>query len=153
MGFVMFSLLFVFALYFQQVAGYSPLQGGLSFIPLCGAFALTGPLIGRNIHRTGHWPPMVAGLLALALGALLLRGLGTDGDYGAVWPAFLIIGVGYGITSTPMAAAVLEAVPPRVVGGCRKARLDEVRHRREHDRGGSASPRRRQGVPDRQGGL
>jgi MFS transporter, DHA2 family, methylenomycin A resistance protein len=111
MGFVMFSVLFIFALYFQQVAGYSPLEGGLSFIPLCGAFAITGPLIGRNVHRTGSWPPMAAGLALLAFGALLLLRLGIHSGYGTVWPAFLVIGIGYGITSTPMAAAVLGAVP------------------------------------------
>lgn len=116
MGFVMFSLLFIFALYFQQVAGYSPLQGGLGFIPLCGAFAITGPLIGRNIHRTGHWPPMACGLALIALGSLLLLRLGAHSGYHAVWPAFLIIGIGYGITSTPMAAAVLGAVPPDRAG-------------------------------------
>jgi len=111
MGFVMFSILFIFALYFQQVSGDSPLAGGLSFIPLCGAFAITGPLIGRSLHRTGHWPPMAAGLTLIALGALLLSRLGVHSGYEQVWPAFLIIGIGYGITSTPMAAAVLGAVP------------------------------------------
>jgi DHA2 family methylenomycin A resistance protein-like MFS transporter len=116
MGFVMFSVLFIFALYFQQVTGYSPLKGGLCFIPLCGAFAVTGPLIGRNIHRTGQWPPMAAGLALLVLGVLLLLRLGIHSGYGAVWPAFLIIGIGYGITSTPMAAAVLGAVPPGRAG-------------------------------------
>jgi DHA2 family methylenomycin A resistance protein-like MFS transporter len=116
MGFVMFSILFIFALYFQQVAGYSPLQSGLSFIPLCGAFAAAGPLIGRNIHRTGHWPPMAGGLALIALGALLLLRVGVHNDYEAVWPAFLIIGIGYGITSTPMAAAVLSCVPPDRAG-------------------------------------
>jgi DHA2 family methylenomycin A resistance protein-like MFS transporter len=116
MGFVMFSLLFIFALYFQQVAGDSPLQGGLCFLPLCGAFAITGPLIGRNIRRTGHWPPMAAGLALIAIGALLLLRLGAHSGYGAVWPEFVIIGIGYGITSTPMAAAVLGAVPPDRAG-------------------------------------
>ena len=116
MGFVMFSILFIFALYFQEVARYSPLEGGLSFLPLCGAFAATGPLIGRNIHRAGHWPPIACGLALIALGALLLSRLGVHSGYGAVWPAFLIIGIGYGITSTPMAAVVLGAVPPDRAG-------------------------------------
>jgi DHA2 family methylenomycin A resistance protein-like MFS transporter len=116
MGFAMFSILFIFALYFQQVAGDSPLQGGLDFIPLCGAFAITGPLIGRSIHRTGHWPPMAGGLALITLGALLLLGLGARSGYGAIWPPFVIIGIGYGITSTPMAAAVLGAVPASRAG-------------------------------------
>jgi EmrB/QacA subfamily drug resistance transporter len=116
MGFVMFSILFVFALYFQQVVGDSPLRCGLSFIPLCGAFAITGPLIGRSIHRTGHWVPMASGLALIALGALALSSLGAHSGYGAIWPAFLIVGIGYGITSTPMAAAVLGAVPPGRAG-------------------------------------
>jgi hypothetical protein len=111
MGFVMFSLLFMFALYFQQVVSDSALGGGLSFIPLCGAFAITGPLIGRLVHRVGHRAPMVGGLALIALGALLLLRLSVHSGYGQVWPAFLIIGVGYGMTSTPMAAAVLGAVP------------------------------------------
>jgi DHA2 family methylenomycin A resistance protein-like MFS transporter len=116
MGFIMFSILFVFALYFQQIAGDSALQGGLSFIPLCGAFAITGPLIGRLVHRVGHRAPMATGLTLISLGALLLARLGVDSGYGQVWPAFLIIGVGYGMTSTPMAAAVLAAVPSRRSG-------------------------------------
>jgi DHA2 family methylenomycin A resistance protein-like MFS transporter len=116
MGFVVFSILFIFALYFQQVAHDSPLQGGLSFIPLCGAFAITGPLIGRNLHRTGRWPPMAGGLALIAFGVLLLLRLSAKSGYDAIWPAFLIIGVGYGITSTPMAAAVLDAVPPGRAG-------------------------------------
>jgi DHA2 family methylenomycin A resistance protein-like MFS transporter len=116
MGFVMFSLLFIFALYFQQVLSDSALAGGLSFIPLCGAFAITGPLIGRLVHRVGHRAPMVAGLALIALGSLLLLRLSVHSTYGQVWPAFLIIGVGYGMTSTPMAAAVLGSVPARRAG-------------------------------------
>jgi MFS transporter, DHA2 family, methylenomycin A resistance protein len=116
MGFAMFSILFIFALYFQQVAGDSPLHGGLDFIPLCGAFAIAGPLIGRNIHRTGHWLPMAMGFALIAFGVLLLLRLGTHSSYGAIWPGFLAIGVGYGIASTPMAAAVMGAVPANRAG-------------------------------------
>ena len=111
MGFVMFSILFVFALYFQRIAGDSALQGGLSFVPLCGAFAITGPLIGRLVHRVGHRAPMVGGLTLISLGALVLLRISVHSGYEQVWPAFVIIGVGYGMTSTPMAAAVLSAVP------------------------------------------
>jgi DHA2 family methylenomycin A resistance protein-like MFS transporter len=108
--------LFIFALYFQDIAGDSALQGGLSFVPLCGAFAVTGPLIGRLVHRVGHRTPMVVGLALIALGALLLLRVSAHSSYAQIWPAFLSIGVGYGLTSTPMAAAVLGAVPAARAG-------------------------------------
>jgi hypothetical protein len=54
---------------------------------------------------------VVAGLSLIALGALLLLGVSVHSGYLAVWPAFLTIGAGYGLTSTPMAAAALGAVP------------------------------------------
>jgi DHA2 family methylenomycin A resistance protein-like MFS transporter len=59
---------------------------------------------------------MVAGLALIALGALLLLRVSAHGGYNQVWPAFLSIGVGYGLTSTPMAAAVLGAVPAARAG-------------------------------------
>ena len=108
MGFVVFSFLFVFALYFQQVQGQTALASGLRFVPLCGAFALIGPVIGRLVHRTGHRGPMTVGLSLMAVGALALLGVGA---HATVWPVFLIVGVGYGLVSTPMANAVLAAVP------------------------------------------
>jgi DHA2 family methylenomycin A resistance protein-like MFS transporter len=54
---------------------------------------------------------MVGGLTLISLGALVLLRISVHSGYEQVWPAFVIIGVGYGMTSTPMAAAVLSAVP------------------------------------------
>ncbi len=116
MGFVVIGLLFLFALYFQQVQGGSAIAAGLRFVPLTAAFVLTGPLAGRVIDRTGHRAPMSAGCLLLAAGALLLLRVGPDSGYGPVWWPFVIIGIGYGLLSTPMAAAVLGAVPRERAG-------------------------------------
>ncbi len=116
MGFVTVGLLFVFALFFQQVQGDSPIAAGLRFLPLTAAFVLAGPLVGRLIERLGHRVPMTAGCALLALGTLLLLGVGAGSGYGAVWWPFVIIGLGYGLLSTPMAAAVLGAVPRERAG-------------------------------------
>lgn len=116
MGFVTIGLLFVFTLFFQQVQGQSAIAAGLRFLPLTVAFALTGPLTGRMIDRIGHRTPMTAGSALLALGALLLLRVHPGSGYGPVgWP-FAIVGVGYGLLSTPMAAAVLGAVPRERAG-------------------------------------
>lgn len=101
----------MFALFFQQVQGQSAIAAGLRFLPLTVAFVLVGPLIGRVIDRAGHRAPMAAGGALLALGALLLLRVNANSGYGPIWWPFAIIGVGYGLLSTPMAAAVLGAVP------------------------------------------
>jgi DHA2 family methylenomycin A resistance protein-like MFS transporter len=111
MAFVVVGLLFLFALYFQQVQGDSAIAAGLRFVPLTAAFVLAGPLVGRAIERVGHRAPMTAGCVLLAAGTLLLLRVGPDSGYGPVWWPFVIVGLGYGLLSTPMAAVVLGAVP------------------------------------------
>ena len=116
MGFVTVGLLFVFALFFQQVQGQSAIAAGLRFLPLTVAFMLVGPLVGRVIDRAGYRAPMTAGAALLALGALLLLRANAGSGYGPIWWPFALIGVGYGLLSTPMAAAVLGTVPPERAG-------------------------------------
>jgi DHA2 family methylenomycin A resistance protein-like MFS transporter len=116
MGFVVIGVLFLFALYFQQVQGASAIAAGLRFVPLTLAFVVAGPLVGRVIDRTGHRIPMTAGCLLLAAGSLLLLRTSPDSGYGPVWWPFVITGLGYGLLSTPMAAAVLGAVPRERAG-------------------------------------
>lgn len=115
MGFVTIGLLFMFTLFFQQVQGQPAITAGLRFLPLTIAFALTGPLTGRVIDHIGHRTPMTTGAALLALGTLLLR-VHLSSGYGPVWWPFAIIGVGYGLLSTPMAAAVLGTVPRERAG-------------------------------------
>lgn len=107
MGFDTIGVLFCYALFFQQVQHDSALGAGLRFVPLTAAFVLTGPLVGRLVHRTGHRLPMSAGAALLAVGAGLMIALDAD----LVWLPFVVFGVGYGFLSTPMAAAALSSVP------------------------------------------
>jgi EmrB/QacA subfamily drug resistance transporter len=116
MGFVMFGVLFLFALFFQQVQGASAIAAGVRFLPLTVAFLLTGPIVGRMIDRVGHRLPMTVGCALMGAGMLSLLGVAAHSGYGAVWWPFVLVGVGYGLTSTPMAAAVLGAVPAERAG-------------------------------------
>ena len=116
MGFVTIGVIFVFSLFFQQAQGLSPIAAGLRFLPLTVVFVLVGPLVGRVVHRIGHRLPMVAGAGLLAAGAAALLRISPGDGYLAVgWP-FALLGLGYGLLSTPMAAAALGAVPPERAG-------------------------------------
>ena len=99
-----------------QVQGDSAVAAGLRFVPLTGAFVLAGPPVGRFIDRIGHRAPMTAGCALLVAGPIALLRAGPHSGYGTVWWPFVIIGLGYGLLSTPMAAAVLGAVPRERAG-------------------------------------
>jgi EmrB/QacA subfamily drug resistance transporter len=116
MGFVVIGLLFLFALFFQQGQGKTAVAAGLRFVPLTATFVVVGPLIGRVIDRVGHRVPMTLGCVLMGVGCLLLLRVTAASGYAQIaWP-FAIVGVGYGLTSTPMAAAVLGAVPRERAG-------------------------------------
>jgi DHA2 family methylenomycin A resistance protein-like MFS transporter len=111
MGFVTIGLLFIFSLFFQQVQGDSAISAGVRFVPFTVAFVICGPLVGRVINRSGHRMPMTIGCLLMAIGCLLLLRVGPHTGYLVVAGPFVLIGIGYGLLSTPMAAAVMGAVP------------------------------------------
>jgi EmrB/QacA subfamily drug resistance transporter len=110
MGFALFGLLFLFSLYFEVIQGVSPTDTGLRFLPLSIAFIVVGPLTGRLVSRTGYRLPMSVGLGLVGVGTLLLANLDVDTPYSEMWWRFGLIGVGYGLASTPMAAVVMASV-------------------------------------------
>lgn len=124
MGFVTIGLLFLLSLFFQRAQGISALGAGLRFLPLTVAFVVTGPLVGRAVGRIGHRLPMAGGAALMAVGALLLLPVQTGSGYGLVAGPLLLAGIGYGLLSTPMAAAVLAAVPAERAGAASAGNLD-----------------------------
>lgn len=116
MGFVLFGLLFVFAIFFQRAEGASAASAGARFLPLSLAFVIVGPLAGRLMGRAGARILMTAGLALVGLGCLLLVQVDAGTTYWYVGAVFALIGVGYGLTSTPMAAVVMSSAPGRLAG-------------------------------------
>jgi predicted MFS family arabinose efflux permease len=89
---------YLLTLYLQRALGRSPLEAGLSLLPLSVAAAAAGPAAGRLVRRlAGPGPTMVAGLalglragvvilaaaLVVALAGLGRRGPGRPGGAGA----------------------------------------------------------------------
>lgn len=116
MGFVLFGLLFVFAIFFQQAQGHSAASAGARFLPLSLAFVLVGPIAGRMMARAGARTLMTGGLALVGAGCLLLVPVDTGTTYWYVGLVLAVIGVGYGMTSTPMAAVVMSSAPARLAG-------------------------------------
>jgi MFS family permease len=109
-SFAMLAMFFFIALYMQNVLGYSPLEAGLLFLPSTVMIIILGPLAGRATDRVGARPLMVAGLTLAGLSLLWQSFLEVDSGLAFLIPAFVIMGLGMGLTMSPMSTAAMNAV-------------------------------------------
>jgi EmrB/QacA subfamily drug resistance transporter len=120
MYFVGFSgIWLVFALYFQNGLGYSPLQSGLAVTPFALGAAVSAAVAGRLVHRYGRRLTVVglAGvMIGLAATAVVLHAAPAAW---AGWVAalpLLVAGIGGGAVISPNVTLTLKCVPPRMGG-------------------------------------
>ena len=109
--FALFGALFFMTLYLQNLQGWSPVETGVRTLPLSAAMMLMAPLSGVMTERFGPRPAMVAGLLGVAGGLTLLSQLTVDSGYGAIWPAFALLGFGVGLVLTASSDAIVGNAP------------------------------------------
>jgi EmrB/QacA subfamily drug resistance transporter len=114
----MFAWFFLAALYLQLVLGYTPLEVGLAFLPanlIMGAFSLG--LSAKLVMRLGIKPPLVTGMLLVAVGLALFARAPVDGAFAVdVLPAMLILGIGVGMAMNPVLLAAMSDAPPEQAG-------------------------------------
>ncbi|TSD96111.1 DHA2 family efflux MFS transporter permease subunit [Skermania sp. ID1734] len=108
----MFGAVFLLSQYLQIAMGYTPLQAGIRTLPWTAAPMVVAPIAGVLAPRVGLRSLLVSGLTlqALALGWMAL--IVVPGvSYAEVVPAFIMAGVGMGLTFAPSATAVLADMP------------------------------------------
>jgi len=106
----MFGTFFFMSLYFQFIRGYSPFDAGVRFLPLTAMILVAAPLAGRYASKHGSRTPMTIGPLLAGSGLFLLSRVGETTSFAAVFPLLMMLGIGMGITMTPMTAAVMNSV-------------------------------------------
>ena len=109
----------VFALFFQQGLGYTPLQSGLSVTPFALGSAVAAAVAGRLVPRWGR-RLTVTGLSLVAFGllavALVVELVPPSAAGLAVAVPLLIGGVGGGMVISPNTTLTLECVPTTMAG-------------------------------------
>jgi EmrB/QacA subfamily drug resistance transporter len=117
LGAAMFAMWFFVSLYLQQVLHFSPIQAGLSFLPMTFLLATCSTLSSRMVQRFGAKPLLVTGMSLLAVGLLWFTDLSAGGSYaGNVLAPSLIVAVGMGIAFVPVTLAAVSGVAPHEAG-------------------------------------
>ncbi|MDO8106722.1 MFS transporter [Isoptericola sp. b441] len=101
---------FLLVVFLQVVLGASALAAGATTLPITAAVLLLSPVMGRLLQSTGPRLPLSVGPALIALGAWLMSRLGSDGSVLEALPSVVVLGVGLGITVTPVTATALGGV-------------------------------------------
>src|SRR4051812_14863061 len=115
-SFAMLAMFFFVALYMQNILHYSALEAGIRFLPSTVVIIFAAPIAGRLADRIGPRIPMTAGLSLAALALFLQSQLTADSGYGDLLVPFMIMGLGMGLTMSPMSTAAMNAVSPDKAG-------------------------------------
>jgi EmrB/QacA subfamily drug resistance transporter len=104
---------FFLVLFIQQVGGYTPLEAGMSLLPITVIVFLFSKRFGALADRIGPRIFMAGGPLIAAAGLLLLTRVGPGATYvTTVLPGILVFGFGLAATVAPLTATVLSSVEP-----------------------------------------
>jgi DHA2 family methylenomycin A resistance protein-like MFS transporter len=113
---VFFGMLFVLNLYFQQGAGYTPLQTGMAMLPLA-LFATTGNIASARLaHMINPLSLMLAGAAFRLIGFAGIALASTGFSYPLIALPLLLIGLGGGL-SNPMAISVMLSTTDKKYSG------------------------------------
>jgi EmrB/QacA subfamily drug resistance transporter len=115
-SFAMLAMFFFLALYMQNILGYSALEAGIRFLPSTVVIIFTAPISGRLADRIGPKPLMVAGLSLVAIALYIQSTVTATSSYSDLLVAFMIMGLGMGLTMSPMSTAAMNAVTPDKAG-------------------------------------
>ena len=110
------GFLFLNTLYLQDVRGLSPLDAGLYLLPMAAMLLIASPVSGRLVARFGARPSMVAGGAGMAVGALLLTGLGPATAAPLLLASYLLFGVGMGFENPPITNTAVSGMPGAQAG-------------------------------------
>jgi EmrB/QacA subfamily drug resistance transporter len=116
LGFVLISVPFFTAQYFQDVQHFSALQAGLRVLAFSAMFSVAAPFAGRLNSRFGPQVPVTLGGVVSGIGLLTMTGISAGSPYGDVFWRLSLVGIGFGLMLSPLSTAALNAVSPNRAG-------------------------------------
>ena len=112
----MFALFLYLTLYMQNILGLSPLEAGITYLPLTIVSFLVAPLAGVLMSKLPARGMLAAGLLMAGVGLILMAGVEQGDEWTGLLGGFLIAGAGIGLINPVIANVAVSVVPPEQSG-------------------------------------
>jgi EmrB/QacA subfamily drug resistance transporter len=115
--FGLFGIFFPMTVFLQGALDMTPLEAGLTMMPMSLMLMFVAPASGRLSDRIGARWILTTGLVLVTVGILFITSrVSPTTNWRTLLPALLITGTGMGMTFAPMTAAAMSRVPPRISG-------------------------------------
>ncbi len=111
-----FGVGFLLSLYLQYIKGMSPREAGLVLVAQPIMMAVCSPLAGRLSDRIEPRVVASAGMGLTVVGLFLLTQLGENSSLSSVIISLLLLGLGFGLFSSPNTNAIMGSVEKRFYG-------------------------------------
>lgn len=111
------AVFFYLTLYMQNVLGYSPIQTGAAYLPLCFAIGIAAGISSQLLARVGTRPVIVAGAVIAAGGMYWLSRIPVHGTFlHDLLPGMLVLSLGIGPVFVGVTSAANAGVPADKAG-------------------------------------
>lgn len=112
----MYTLLLSLPVFLTARVGWGSTEVGLLLAGLSLPMIVFSPLGGYFVDRSGYRRPAVLGTSVTAIGVLPLLGISQTWSWYALLGSLLLVGVGLGLSSSPVQAAAVQLVPSPEAG-------------------------------------
>ena len=111
------AMFFYLTLYMQNVLGYSAIQAGAAYLPLCFAVAIAAGIASQLLSRFGTRPVIVVGAVIAAGGMYWLSRIPVHGSFlSDLLPGMLVFSLGIGAVFVGVTTAANAGVPADKAG-------------------------------------
>ncbi len=117
LNFALMGAMFLMPLFCQSVLGIDPIHTGTLMLPFAMALLIASPLAGILSDRIGGTYVLLAGLVILAFSELLVAHFRVDTRASELFVPFVIMGLGMGLSMTPLTNLTLYGVASARTGG------------------------------------
>lgn len=109
----MFAVFLFLTYYMSSTLLFTPLQTGLSFLPMIGGLMISVQITPMIVARIGSKVPVIVGMTVAAAGMFILTRLDLESTYAAhILPGLIVMGLGIGaVMGTAFGAATLGIDP------------------------------------------
>ncbi|MFE0178675.1 DHA2 family efflux MFS transporter permease subunit [Streptomyces sp. NPDC059002] len=111
-GFLLYGLLFLIPLYYQQIVGLSATAAGTLLAPQGAGMGIAAIFVGSLSDRFGPRPVVLCGLLLVTAGTLPFALVDSDPNDLLLGTALALRGMGLAAVSIPLSASLYQAALP-----------------------------------------